>query len=150
MVENEIAFARESDDEKRGCAQICRIPTAYMQLRGRQNRMAGQWLTDVAPWTAKVLVQVTRTCPGGGGRIHRRRRCGRREKKERRHAHVGACASFGELVATRTSQHFVLQGGDGGGRLVDHVAFVGNVKEAGDEEDEKAGYRGSLSRTLGS
>ena len=49
-----------------------------------------------------------------------------------------------------SNEHFVLQGGDGGGRLVDHVAFVGNVKEAGDEEDEKAGSRGSLSRTLGS
>ena len=86
------------------------------------------------------------------GCIHQQQGCGQHVMKEQWHAHVGACAPFGELVVTQTSQHFILQGGDGSGWLVDHVAFVGNVKEAIDEEDEKAGgsSRGSLSRTLGS
>ena len=65
-----------------------------------------------------------------------------------------ACApgcGFGELVVTWTGQHFILHGGNGGRLLVDHVALAGNVKEAGDEEeDEKPCSRGCQSRTLGS
>ena len=64
---------------------------------------------------------------------------------------MGACApsrGFGELAATRTGQYFILQGGDGGGRLVDHIVFAGGAKDAGDE-DEKACSGGSQSRTFG-
>ena len=45
---------------------------------------------------------------------------------------------FGEFAAMQALQHFILQGGGGGGRLVEYVAFVGGAKDAGDEEDEKA------------